>query len=390
MSSSWLTFVKQLTLQRDHDRHVSWIISGMVLRIAQKMGYHRDGDSLGLTPFETEMRRRIWWHMVITDSQNSMVSGLDHWMVHTHWDTKMPQNVNDADLFPESKDPIRPREGPTEMALCHISYQIASFLVRAQALHGTPDLESAIMGDNMIGERDASSEMQTERYREQLNELESRLIEVENRFLDKNAGNTHVAALSIRPMLTSKMKQMLVPMREQPEWGTEIFDTNDNLFKVLIMNVEHSTEFYEAMDQTGFLWFFKFHFQLDVFTAMIGKLYQRPTGVLADRAWRLMETIYRFHPELSDLTLKTHVELAHFVMRAWRAREQAFLSEGRPLWCPEFIQRLQQLLYKDSVDPVPLQQYSAAQQPMPAPQFTPMDGFMGNYLDLPTWNWNIL
>lgn len=70
------------------------------MRVAQKMGYHRDGELLGLSPFETEMRRRIWWQIIMQDAKNAMVSGLSHALLPLHWDTKSPQNVNDADLFP--------------------------------------------------------------------------------------------------------------------------------------------------------------------------------------------------------------------------------------------------------------------------------------------------
>jgi hypothetical protein len=35
--------------------------------VAQRQGVHRDGQRLGLTPFEIEMRGRLWWHIFILD-----------------------------------------------------------------------------------------------------------------------------------------------------------------------------------------------------------------------------------------------------------------------------------------------------------------------------------
>jgi len=38
-----------------------WIIAGIVVRLAMRMGYHRDPSNYpGITPYQAEMRRRVW------------------------------------------------------------------------------------------------------------------------------------------------------------------------------------------------------------------------------------------------------------------------------------------------------------------------------------------
>ncbi|CAM1507865.1 Fc.00g047130.m01.CDS01 [Cosmosporella sp. VM-42] len=372
------------SLQNRYDRHAAWILSGMIVRIAQKMGYHRDGDTLNLTPFETEMRRRIWWQIIMQDAKNALISGLSHSMLPHNWDTKPPQNVNDADLFPGSNEPIHPREGPTEMAFCLLVYQIAKFMISAEAIHGTPGFEAAIMGHDL---GDPSSAPSIERYRVLVDDLEANLLEVETRYIDGTAGNVHAAALTVRPMLTSKLREMLVPMREQPEWGTEIFNKKDNLFKIVIMNNEHSTNAYEVMEQKGFLWFVKLHFQLDVFAVMTGQLCQRPAGTLADRAWNIIDKIYTYHPELLDTSNKSYAAQAQFVLRAWKAREQAFASVGRAIELPHFIYRLRECSGSDrSSEPM---HTPTSRQPAAQPQITELDQFLGGYLDVSALNWDM-
>ncbi|KAF4466599.1 transcription factor [Fusarium albosuccineum] len=377
-----------LSLQNRYDRHAAWILSGMIVRIAQKMGYHRDGDFLNLNAFETEMRRRMWWQIILQDAKNALVSGLSHSMLPSSWDTKMPQNVNDADLFPESSEAVQPREGPTEMAFCLVGYQIAKFLVNAESLHGTPGLEAAIMGDD-LEDREPSDFPSIERYRELVDDLERNLLEVESRHIDPTAGNVHLAALTIRPMLTSKMREMLVPMRQQPEWGTEILNKKDNLFKIVLMNNEHSTNAYEVMEQAGFLWFVKFHFQIDIFTVMTKQLCQRPTGSLADRAWNMVEKIYRFHPELLDMTQRSYAVQAQTVLKAWKTREQAFMQAGQPLECPNFIYRLRDCATSEGRSSEPPTQQPIAQPPTTTAQMTELDPFLGGYLDVSTLNWDM-
>jgi hypothetical protein len=55
-------FVLFLVCVRRHDdTRFVWSLTGLALRISQSLGLHRDGTRFGLSPFDTEMRRRLWW-----------------------------------------------------------------------------------------------------------------------------------------------------------------------------------------------------------------------------------------------------------------------------------------------------------------------------------------
>lgn len=41
-----------------------WIINGITMRVAQSIGMHHEPSRLGLSPFDAEIRRRLWWHIV--------------------------------------------------------------------------------------------------------------------------------------------------------------------------------------------------------------------------------------------------------------------------------------------------------------------------------------
>lgn len=49
-----------LCLRCNGDSRVAWAEAAIVVRVAQKQGIHRDGQYLGLSTFDTEMRRRLW------------------------------------------------------------------------------------------------------------------------------------------------------------------------------------------------------------------------------------------------------------------------------------------------------------------------------------------
>ena len=110
-------------------KHAAWVQLGALVRIAMSLGYHRDGTHLSLSPFETQIRRRIWWQIVFFDINLGIDSGLTHSSVPEHFDTKSPLNLNDADLFPDATDPLVHKEGPTEMAFGIVITQVSAYLL---------------------------------------------------------------------------------------------------------------------------------------------------------------------------------------------------------------------------------------------------------------------
>lgn len=80
------------------------------------MGLHRDGSHLKLSPFETEMRLRLWWHLCILDSRAPEDQGLQPTIAVTNWELRLPLNVNDAQLYPEMTELPESSPGWTDMS----------------------------------------------------------------------------------------------------------------------------------------------------------------------------------------------------------------------------------------------------------------------------------
>lgn len=60
-----------LVFLRHHDPRLSWKLSGLAIRLAQNFGLHREDSFLGLTKFEAEMRRRLWWQLATMDAPSA-------------------------------------------------------------------------------------------------------------------------------------------------------------------------------------------------------------------------------------------------------------------------------------------------------------------------------
>lgn len=135
-----------LLLVRRHDNpRFVWMMTGLVIRMGQALGLHRDGVHFEhLTPYEIEIRRRVWWTLCMLDVRASEDQGMDLVITSGSFDTKMPLNINDADIDPESKETPTERDGVTDMSfplvsfgMCDVTRQMMALAIR----DGTPDLE---------------------------------------------------------------------------------------------------------------------------------------------------------------------------------------------------------------------------------------------------------
>ncbi|KAL4739984.1 hypothetical protein BDV11DRAFT_204718 [Aspergillus similis] len=87
-----------------------WLLISMILHLAMRMGYHRDPDHFpGISPFEGEMRRRIWALILQLDLALSLEMGLPRSATDTHIDTKQPRNLCDSDFEEDTTEMPPPR-----------------------------------------------------------------------------------------------------------------------------------------------------------------------------------------------------------------------------------------------------------------------------------------
>jgi hypothetical protein len=137
-------FVIFITLLRRHDSpRFVWMMAGLVIRMALALGLHRDGTNFDhLTPFEIEMRRRVWWIICAMDVRASEDQGTEFTIASGSFDTKIPLNINDADIGPESKEMPPEREGLTDMSLARVLHRMTE-VARQIMAHGSqkPTLE---------------------------------------------------------------------------------------------------------------------------------------------------------------------------------------------------------------------------------------------------------
>ncbi|QSZ37669.1 hypothetical protein DSL72_008768 [Monilinia vaccinii-corymbosi] len=135
-----------ICVRRHDDTRFVWSLTGLVMRIGQSLGLHRDGEKFGLSPYNTEMRRRLWWQICVLDVRASEDHGSDPSIFDHTFDTKFPLSINDADLDPDMKEPPQPREGVSEMTFVLIRFEICALSKRLQ--YTPPGRGPCLMGNS--------------------------------------------------------------------------------------------------------------------------------------------------------------------------------------------------------------------------------------------------
>lgn len=107
MSSTSVVVLQALVLhihsiRDDSEPRAIWNLTGLAIRVADSIGLGIDGALLGLSPFESEIRRRIWWQLRLHDFRAAELCGQAKFRDFKLDETtpKKPANVNDSSLYP--------------------------------------------------------------------------------------------------------------------------------------------------------------------------------------------------------------------------------------------------------------------------------------------------
>ncbi|TAQ84990.1 hypothetical protein B7494_g6700 [Chlorociboria aeruginascens] len=102
--------------RKDDNSRGLWIMTGVMVRAAINMGYHRDpSQSSSISILQAEYRRRVWLSVVSMDDIASFRVGFPRIMPTIYSDTLEPRNLHDWELSDDTTflPPSRPLDEPT-------------------------------------------------------------------------------------------------------------------------------------------------------------------------------------------------------------------------------------------------------------------------------------
>ncbi|RGP79883.1 hypothetical protein FLONG3_1954 [Fusarium longipes] len=305
-----------------------WNLMGLISRSAEQLGLHRDGTVLGLSPIETEERRRIWWQLQHLDLILSLKNGVTPLSFGTAWDVKLPLNIEDEDLDPSSKDPPKNRSGLTKFAYTHFTY----YLLEAQRAFRITQSKQILAGegsllgclsDSMVDGLEKGLNETFLQYCDPINPLHT-LLQISARAV--------VNILRLRKYHEAKMRSNSA----DDKCHLEHFDLCMQAMRYqVISNANPLLQKFRWLAETSFVWY-----------ALIGILVDMTllTDItMIQSAWSLLEDLYAATDHLTDMSEdRRTLHAAKSVIATWNECRQKPGLENMAK--PAFVSQLEGLL----------------------------------------------
>lgn len=301
-------------LRNQDDSRTTWSLTVLVFHIAQAMGLHRDGTAFGVAPFETELRRRLWWHILILDSRASDQHGLGPINYQSAFDTRMPLNVNDADLAPDMAAPPAERDGATEMTFLLVRCEAMRTAARIQLL--SPDTQIMVQraGGKAAGftvERIGIVRQMEERLRTRyiekcdertpilmMSSLLSRLIIVHfwimmyYPFMSLKPGKDGRPGVLRKAGPTAQAERASTAAPGTPGGSCPDMMNRDQLFSTSVEALGISSQLLHSPNVLKYKWYSQTHVQWHIVAFVLSEICRRPPSPECDRAWASVTEMY--------------------------------------------------------------------------------------------------
>ncbi|PLB48606.1 hypothetical protein P170DRAFT_425648 [Aspergillus steynii IBT 23096] len=332
-----------LSMGRDVDARTLSCWMGIAVRMATHLGLHRDGYRLGLSPFETEQRRRLWWQLVALDERIAEITGSTVTILSSSGaDCPLPSNVNDADLHPDAKETPVPHTGATEMLF---------YLSRMQVMIASASTHTKI--DPQPGQTRDSCNVPSEQSNAGAFSLRHPLFQdmssfedyVESTYLKHCNGKIPFHHLALAMTRIALCKLQLIRGLHAGQHPTSMREADHvKLFICARRMLEYDTEIHSYESMRGFHWYTALHVPMEGYMILLRKLRH---GVFNDddRAWKAICDNYQLRQFIRHVQNPIHAAFRDAVLDAWSARCELVASRvGPPETPPHLVQVLQQHL----------------------------------------------
>ncbi|KAK3685280.1 fungal-specific transcription factor domain-containing protein [Podospora appendiculata] len=335
-------FVIFLLLVRLHESpRFVWMMTGLAIRMAQALGLHRDGAKLKhLTPYEIEIRRRVWWTLCVLDVRSSEDQGVDLTISHGMFDTNLPLNINDSEISPESEVQPSERNGETDMQLSLYTFQVC------------------VITRRMMAPRPNNTVPSLEELEIMLNELYDT---VNNRGFQGVAGITNPkywVAVTVVRLVIAKMTLLLhLPALFSSSANNVIGETRTKLFHSALEVAEYNHALNSDKSYRHWRWIFQTYTHWYAIVFLLLEINRRQWSPTVERAWVALHSEWLIPDQSSmDKELRISVPLRKLIAKARRHRStevQRLRSD------PHAVQLLE---LEDSQLPPPAQEGPLADQ----------------------------
>jgi len=290
-----------------YDPHTFWILTGVAVRIAQRIGLHRDGETMDMSPFEVQMRRRLFYQLLSLDGIASQMSGTGiNIITDPTWDTKPALNLNDDQIWPGmTQEQLAEHKGASDMIFCLARVCIGKYFSKTVVKF---DLDPAALrnedqADCMIAEAEREVEEKYIRYCDVVNPLH---------FLTLLSARSAITAMRLRVRLPKVKTNTSTPaeQRELLHFTFRILDTD--------------TAAYTNAGLKRYMWHIRPFFAWGTWDSLIFLLTSLHKGAEGwmeqgerEEAWKRIAAMYANHAELLEAKRALQIAIGRLTVKAW-------------------------------------------------------------------------
>ena len=260
-------------LQYIGEARSAWSLTGVLVRLAVSMKLHCDGSHLAnITPFEIEMRRRLWWQICLIDSRSEDLQVSAYKLCEELFDTEMPVNTDDVNLDPSMSEPPIVTERWTEMTV---------FLIRCEVWKLSRRLQSVMAASSVLA-------MNTDESMELFQHCQAT---IENTYL-KHSGPSqpiHAFVATMTRLFLTKVS-LILHTKQQSTRATQLHSVDssqsDKLFMSSLLIIEYTYALQNEPSWTDWRWQIQgrqppWH----ALHVVLAQLCTRHWDLICDRAW---------------------------------------------------------------------------------------------------------
>ena len=323
----------------------------LAIRTAQRMGLNSESANAKCSAFEAEMRRRLWWSLILFDVRICEMVDYKSVSLVPIWDCRTPLNVNDFDLQPEMREPPAVQGEYTETLFAVVRSEMGEFLRHsASHLEFIAPVLKAVAKDVQGGPVPEGGELVT---------LEKMIEDKYLKFCNPENPLHFMTIWTARGYLAKTRLLETYSRFSRSSMRQTDAQYDAAIFHALKM-LESDTKLMTSSLTKGYLWHVHLHFPFPAYIHVAQNLRKRPVGDHVELAWEILSDNYeaRFmHKRPSDNPFfRTIVGI---VLQAWEAREALFSQSGQTLMPPRVVSMMRQTVEQ----PTQVAQYAKVEQP---------------------------
>lgn len=241
-----------------------------------KIGLHCDGGTVKLSPFETEMQRRLWWQNCTLDVRTAEDNNSEPTILDSSFTTALPLNVNDTNLDPDMGELPPNQPGRTEMLFSLVRFEVSRFARRV------------VFSDSFCHKNSYPIRSDSEKCKA-IDQFKER---IENHYLshcDQNIALDFVTAASNR-LILAKLKLTLCKPRSDHDLGSLIQANSQKVCEEILQHA-HTLRQYDRGKQ--WLWLSQTYFEWDALACLLLGLCMAPPAEPSS-VWRAIDEIYNY------------------------------------------------------------------------------------------------